>query len=50
MNLVKLLCAPVVMAVAVVEDAVTILPRRSMGDDGPTAVERALKALSEPTR
>lgn len=47
MNLIKLLCAPVVLAVAVVEDAVTLIPRRSSLDDGPTATERAFKTLTE---
>lgn len=47
MNFIKLLCAPVVLAVAVVEDGLTLLPRRSWGDDGPSATERAVKMLAE---
>ena len=47
MTLLKLLCAPVVLAVAVVEDTLTLIPRRSWGDDGPSATERAVKILTE---
>jgi hypothetical protein len=47
MSLLRLLCAPVVLAVAVVEDAVTLVPRRAMLDYGPSATERAVKSLAE---
>ena len=49
MNLIKLLCAPVVLAVAVVDDAVNLIPRRMSNDDGPSATERAVKMLAEKT-
>jgi hypothetical protein len=44
--IVKLLCAPVLMGVAVIEDALTLLPRRAMGDDSPSATQRAYEAIT----
>ena len=45
-NLIKLLCAPIVLAVAVVEDAVLLLPSKMTDPNHESATSKAVKMLA----
>ncbi len=45
MNLIKLLCAPVVLVVAVIEDAAMLVPRKMSDPDAESATMRAARLL-----
>ena len=50
MNLIKLLVAPVVLAVAVAEDAVTLLPRICSDPDAESATMKAARFLASEAK
>ncbi len=47
MNLMKLICAPVLLAVAVVDDAMTLVPRRMSDPDAESASMKAARFICE---
>lgn len=50
MNLIKLLCAPVALAVAVAEDAVFLVPSKMSYPDHESATSRCVKMLTSEAK
>lgn len=46
-NLIKLLCSPIVLAVSVAEDAVLLIPSKMTDPNHESATSRAVKMLAE---